>query len=41
MRVREFPLPRMPFSMIYRVGETRIEILRVWDQRADRAGLEL
>jgi plasmid stabilization system protein ParE len=39
--IREFPLPRMPFSVIYRIGETRIEILRVWDQRADRAGLDL
>ena len=35
--VREFPIPRTPFSFIYRVGDDRIEVLRVWDQRRDRS----
>lgn len=38
--VREFSIPRTPFSFIYRVGEDRVEILRVWDQRGDRSRLE-
>ncbi len=37
--VREFPIHRMPFSVIYRVVDDRIEVLRIWDQRGDRAGL--
>lgn len=36
---REFSLPRMPFSFIYRVVDDRIEVLRIWDQRSDRSGL--
>ncbi len=35
--VREFPIQRTPFSVIYRLQEDRIEILRIWDQRADDA----
>ena len=37
--VREFPIPRTPFSFIYRVADNRIEVLRVWDQRGDRSRL--
>ena len=37
--IREYSIPRMPFSFIYRVVEDRIEILRVWDQRGDRSRL--
>lgn len=37
--VREFSIPRTPFSFIYRVIDDRIEVLRVWDQRGDRARL--
>jgi plasmid stabilization system protein ParE len=33
--VRKFPIPRTPFSVIYRVADNEIEILRVLDQRAD------
>jgi plasmid stabilization system protein ParE len=31
--VREFPVKRTPFIMIYRVTDTQIEILRLWDNR--------
>ena len=37
--VRELSIPRPPFSFIYRIVDDRIEILRVWDQRGDRAKL--
>ena len=37
--VREFSMPRTPFSFIYRVVDDRIEVLRVWDQRGDRSRL--
>ena len=37
--VREFPIPRTPFSFLYRVVGDRIEVLRVWDQRGDRSRL--
>ena len=42
-RVCELVVPRTPFSVIYRVMLARIEILRVWDNRAERsaAGFEL
>ena len=36
--VREFPVARTPFSFLYRVNNDRIEILRVFDQRAFRFG---
>ena len=35
--VREFAIPRTPFSFIYRVASDQIEILCVWDQRGDRS----
>lgn len=31
--VRELSIPRTPFSLIYRVMPTQIEILRLWDTR--------
>ncbi|MDQ0396358.1 type II toxin-antitoxin system RelE/ParE family toxin [Labrys monachus] len=34
--VRELVIPRTPFSFLYRVRPERIEILRIWDGRADR-----
>ena len=37
--VREFSIPRTPFSFVYRIVEDRIEVLRVWDQRGDRSRL--
>ena len=37
--IREFPIPRTPFSFIYRVADDRIEVLRIWDQRGDRSRL--
>ena len=38
--VREFSIPRTPFSFIYRAVDDRIEVLRVWDQRNDRSRLK-
>jgi len=35
--VREFPIRRTPFSVLYRVQPKHIEILRVFDQRSDFA----
>lgn len=32
-KVRELSIPRTPFTLIYRVMPTRIEILRLWDTR--------
>ena len=37
--VREFTIQRTPFSVIYRVIDDRIEVLRIWDQRGDRSDL--
>ncbi len=34
--LREFSIVRTPFSFIYRVTQKSIEVVRVWDQRADR-----
>jgi plasmid stabilization system protein ParE len=34
---RRFPIPRTPFSVIYRVAETELEIFRVLDQRAENS----
>ncbi|NKB28523.1 MAG: hypothetical protein GKR99_13610 [Rhodobacteraceae bacterium] len=31
--VRELHISRTPFTLIYRVTETRIEVLRLWDTR--------
>jgi len=36
---REYSVPRIPFSIVYRLNGERIEIIRVWDQRADRKTL--
>ena len=36
--VREFAIQRTPFSVIYRVINDRIEVLRIWDQRGNRSG---
>lgn len=33
---RAFPVLRTPFSMLYRVKPNHIEILRIFDHRADR-----
>lgn len=33
--MREYSIPRTPFSIIYRVVDDCIEIARVWDQRGD------
>lgn len=38
--VREFSIPQIPFSFIYRIVEDRIEVLRVWDERQDRMNLD-
>jgi toxin ParE1/3/4 len=38
--VREFHVPRTPFTFVYRVRDDRIEILRVLDTRADWSALE-
>ena len=37
--IREFSIPRTPFSFIYRVARDRIEVLRIRDQRGDRSRL--
>ncbi|WP_271951024.1 type II toxin-antitoxin system RelE/ParE family toxin [Ruegeria faecimaris] len=31
--VRELSVPRTPFTLIYRVMPTQIEVLRLWDTR--------
>lgn len=31
--VRELPVVRTPFTLIYRVTDTQIEVLRLWDNR--------
>jgi plasmid stabilization system protein ParE len=33
--LREYPIRRTPFSLLYRIAEDRIEILRLWDKRAN------
>ena len=35
--VREFHISRTPFSVIYEPTETRINVLRIWDNRRDPA----
>ena len=39
--VRKYSIPRIPFSIFYRVTEQHIEIIRIWDQRADPEKLGL
>ncbi len=34
--LRKFTIPRTPFSYFYRVTETHIEVLRVWDDRREK-----
>ena len=31
--VRELHIPKTPFTVIYRVSEAQIEVLRLWDDR--------
>jgi plasmid stabilization system protein ParE len=38
--VREFPILRTPFSVIYRSRPGRLEVLRLWDNRADPGDLD-
>lgn len=38
-KLRAMQIPKTPFTFIYRVTETHIEILRVWDQRRDPVSL--
>jgi plasmid stabilization system protein ParE len=38
--LRRLPILRTPFTVFYRVIEDRIEIVRVWDQRADPEKLQ-
>ena len=38
--LRKLTIPKTPFSVFYRVMEDRIEIVRIWDQRADPEKLE-
>ena len=38
--VRELVIPKTPFSFLYRIRQERIEVLRVWDGRADRGILD-
>lgn len=33
--VYEFPIPRIPFTILYRVKPQHIEVLRVFDQRSE------
>ena len=34
--IREYAIAGLPFSFVYEIVEDRIEILRLWDQRAER-----
>jgi plasmid stabilization system protein ParE len=36
---REFPILGTPFLIIYRIGQTEIEVLHIWDGRSDRSRL--
>ena len=31
--VRELHIPRTPFTVIYRITDVQIEVLRLWDER--------
>ena len=33
--LRKLVIPKTPFVVFYRVSDDRIEIVRIWDQRAD------
>ena len=39
--LRSYSIPRLPFALIYRVTKDHMEVIRVWDQRADPAKLGL
>ena len=39
--VHELVITRTPFSVIYRLAEGQIQILRIWDNRADRSHLDV
>ena len=34
--LRELPIPKTPFSIIYRITDSEIQVLRLWDQRSQR-----
>jgi plasmid stabilization system protein ParE len=34
--IREYSISKIPFSFIYQIKQSHIEILRVWDERQDR-----
>lgn len=36
---REYSIPRTPFTLIYQIENNQVEILRVWDGRANPARL--
>jgi len=38
--IRKLSVPKTPFAVFYQVVEDRIEIIRIWDQRADPELLE-
>ena len=35
-RLREYAIPNLPFSLIYRIDGQTLVVVRVWDQRANR-----
>ena len=37
--LRKLTIPKTPFAVFYRVTRDHIEIVRIWDQRADPATL--
>jgi plasmid stabilization system protein ParE len=39
--IRRYSVQKTPFSIFYRLTEQYIEIVRIWDQRADPTKLEL
>ena len=38
--IREYSIPRIPFSFIYEIKQDHIEIHRIWDERQDRDELK-
>lgn len=39
--VHELVITRTPLSVIYRLTDDQIQILRIWDNRADRSHLDV
>jgi len=39
--IRELVINKTPFSVVYRINNDRVEILRLWDQRGNRSQLNL